>query len=100
MTRRKAAVQSVTDLASRGNVRFGKRGGLMRSRIDGITVCQGSSAAKSRRGVRLTTAALSARSLMNSRRVLILRRCFTQRHKGYTKAQRGLKHAAALCAFA
>src|SRR5215813_3496476 len=73
MASRKAVVESVrpSALALRRNVRSGKRGGLMRLRIEGITVCHGSSAARSRRGERLTTAVLSTRSLMNSRRVVI-----------------------------
>src|SRR6185369_1424833 len=94
---RKARVESVPGLALRGKVRFGKRGGLMRSRSEG-SVRQGSSAAKTRYGAAVRAAVLSERYFMNSRRVVIFRTMF------HTKAQRlhkgtSSRHAAALCVF-
>ena len=70
---RKAAVQSVrpSAFAFRWNVRLGKRGGLIRDKSDGKTVCHGSVDAVIRRGVTAMAAVVSVRSLKNSLRVLI-----------------------------
>src|SRR5678815_2429339 len=94
----KAAVQSVSGLAVRWNVRFGKHGGLMRLRIDGITVCHGSSAANSTRGATPTTAVLSTRSLMNSRRVIMFLRIFHAKAQSLRKGtKKTLDRGSALC---
>jgi len=70
---RKAAVQSVrpSAFAFRWNVRLGKRGGLIRDKSDGKTVCHGSDDAVIRRGARAIADAARVRSFMNSRRVVI-----------------------------
>src|SRR5215475_8602733 len=100
MARRNAAVQSVRPSAFapkrlRSKVRFGKRGGLMRFRIEGITVSQGFSAA-SRRGGIASARPANERVLMNSRRVVIQEDspAKTQRRKGSHRRK------AYLCAFA
>ena len=52
-------------------MRLGNRGGLMRARSEGKTVCQGSVEAVTRCGASVTAAALIARSFKNCLRVLI-----------------------------
>ena len=73
MMLRKAVVQSVRPSAfvRRWKVRFGKRGGLMRDKRDGKTVCQGSDDAVTRRGARAIAVAANVRSFRTALRVLI-----------------------------